>query len=82
MQQPPFTGGCCISGIGLRFNGLRADTWAMERGVRRSERTQDKIIQAFARAAAAGQMEKAEGWLALAVWSQGVSEKATLAPTR
>jgi hypothetical protein len=46
------------------------------------ERTQDKILQAFARAVAAGEMQKAEGWLALAVWSQGISEKATPVPAR
>ena len=43
-------------------------------------RTQDKILEAFARAVAAGEMEKAEGWLAVALWSQGVSEKATPVP--
>jgi hypothetical protein len=46
----------------------------------RERRTQERILQAFARAVAAGQMEKAEGWLAVAAWSQGVSEKATLEP--
>jgi hypothetical protein len=46
------------------------------------ERTQEKILQAFARAVAAGEIERAEGWLAVAAWSQGVSEKATLVPAR
>ena len=46
------------------------------------ERTLDKILEAFARSVAAGEMDKAEGWLAVAAWSQGVSEKATPAPVR
>jgi hypothetical protein len=50
--------------------------------MRRGKPTQDKILQAFARAVAAGEMQKAEGWLALAVWSQGISEKATPVPAR
>jgi hypothetical protein len=50
--------------------------------MRSSERTLDKIMQAFARDVAAGELEKAEGWLAVAVWSQGISEKATPVPTR
>jgi hypothetical protein len=50
--------------------------------MRSNERTRDKILEAFARAVAAGEIEKAEGWLAVAVWSQGVSEKATLVPSR
>lgn len=47
-----------------------------------SERTRDKILQAFARAVAEGDMDRAEGWLAIAVWSQGVWEKATPVPAR
>ena len=58
--------------------GVPTDTLSM----RNKERTQDKILQAFARAVAAGEMQKAEGWLALAVWSQGISEKATPVPAR
>ena len=50
--------------------------------MRSGERTRDKILEAFARAVAEGDMEKAEGWLAVAVWSQGVSEKATPVPAR
>ena len=57
---------------------MPADTLSM----RNQERTQDKILEAFARAVAAGEMQKAEGWLALAVWSQGISEKATPVPVR
>lgn len=48
--------------------------------MRSNEHTQDKILEAFARAVAAGEMEKAEGWLAVALWSQGHSEKATPVP--
>jgi hypothetical protein len=48
--------------------------------MRSGKRTRDKILEAFARAVAEGDMEKAEGWLAVAVWSQGVSEKATSVP--
>lgn len=50
--------------------------------MRSAERTRDRILEAFARAVAVGDMEKAEGWLAVAVWSQGVSEKATPVPAR
>ena len=50
--------------------------------MRSNARTQDKILEAFARAVAAGEIEKAEGWLAVAFWSQGVSEKATPVPAR
>ena len=50
--------------------------------MRSERRTQDRILQAFARAVAAGEMQKAEGWLALAVWTQGISEKATPVPAR
>ena len=37
----------------------------------KDERTQEKILAAFARAVAAGEMEKAEGWLAVAMWTAG-----------
>jgi hypothetical protein len=50
--------------------------------MRGDRRTRDKILQAFAHAVAAGEMQKAEGWLALAVWSEGISEKATPVPAR
>jgi hypothetical protein len=50
--------------------------------MKRDERIREKILQAFARAVAAGEIEKAEGWLAVAAWSQGVSEKATPVPAR
>jgi len=46
------------------------------------DRTLEKISEAFARSVAAGDMRKAEGWLAVAAWSQGVSEKATPVPAR
>jgi hypothetical protein len=48
--------------------------------MRKDERTQEKILAAFAHAVAAGEMEKAEGWLAVALWTEGVSEKATPVP--
>jgi hypothetical protein len=38
--------------------------------MRRNRRTLEKIQQAFADAVAAGQFEKAEGWLAVARWAQ------------
>jgi hypothetical protein len=50
--------------------------------MKRNDRTQDKIVEAFARAVAAGELEKAEGWLAVAVWSQQVSQDAALVPAR
>jgi hypothetical protein len=50
--------------------------------MRKDERTQEKILAAFARAVAAGEMEKAEGWLAVALWTEGVSEKATPVPAQ
>ncbi|MBA3691370.1 MAG: hypothetical protein H0W82_08175 [Actinobacteria bacterium] len=34
------------------------------------DRTMDKIIAAFAEAVAAGELEKAEGWLAVASFAQ------------
>ena len=39
-------------------------------------RTLDKIMAAFAESASAGEFEKAEGWLAVALWSQQASETA------
>ena len=48
----------------------------------KNDRTLAKITEAFARSVAAGNMRKAEGWLAVAAWSQGVSEKATPVPVR
>ena len=50
--------------------------------MRKKDRTLDKIMRSFAEAVAAGEVEKAEGWLAVAVWSQGISEKATPVPVR
>jgi hypothetical protein len=50
--------------------------------MRKKDRTLDKIMRAFAGAIAIGEIEKAEGWLAVAVWSQGVSEQATPVPAR
>ena len=47
-----------------------------------NDRTLAKISEAFARAVAAGDLRKAEGWLAVAAWSQGISEKATPVPVR
>ncbi len=47
----------------------------------RSQRcTLDKIMIAFAESVSAGELEKAEGWLALAIWSRDVSESATTEP--
>ena len=57
---------------------MPADTSRM----RKDDRTLAKITEAFARAVASGDMRKAEGWLAVAAWSQGVSEKATPVPVR
>jgi hypothetical protein len=48
----------------------------------RKDRTLDKIMEAFGESVAAGELGKAEGWLAVAVWSQGISEKAILEPAR
>jgi hypothetical protein len=50
--------------------------------MRRTERTQDKILEAFAQAVARGEMDKAEGWLAVAFWTRGISEKAIPLPVR
>jgi hypothetical protein len=48
--------------------------------MRSQERTLDKIMNAFAESVSAGELEKAEGWLALALWSREVSETATTEP--
>jgi hypothetical protein len=50
--------------------------------MRKHERTLDKIMRAFAECVASGEVEKAEGWLAVAVWSQGIVEKAIPVPAR
>ena len=39
--------------------------------MRSADRTLDRILEAFAEAVAAGEFEKAEGWLAVARWAQG-----------
>jgi len=39
--------------------------------MRRKQRTLDKIQEAFADAVAAGEFDKAEGWLAVAAWAAG-----------
>ena len=43
--------------------------------MRGQRRTLDKIIDAFAESVSAGELEKAEGWLALALWSQDQRRK-------
>ena len=79
MRRPPGDRGPLrVRGSGSRFPGIPADTSRM----RKEDRTLAKITDAFARAVAAGDMRKAEGWLAVAAWSQGVSEKATPVPVR
>ena len=50
--------------------------------MRKKDRTLDKIMRAFAETIANGEIEKAEGWLAVAVWSQGISEQAAPVPAR
>ena len=50
--------------------------------MRSTDRTLDRILEAFADAVAAGEFEKAEGWLAVARWAQGASETSTPAPVR
>ncbi|MEP6973756.1 MAG: hypothetical protein ABI869_06405 [Actinomycetota bacterium] len=50
--------------------------------MRSQARTLDKIVNAFAESVAAGELEKAEGWLAVALWSLAVSEGATTTPVR
>jgi hypothetical protein len=48
--------------------------------MRKSERTFDKILQAFVESVAIGEFDTAEGWLAVAVWSRGIAEKSVPAP--
>ena len=43
--------------------------------MRSKRRTLEKIQEAFADAVSAGEFEKAEGWLAVAVWARGVSPR-------
>jgi hypothetical protein len=38
--------------------------------MRGQKRTLEKIMQAFAESVSVGKLEKAEGWLALAIWSR------------
>ena len=79
MQRPPDLRGPLRSlASGSRWAGSPADTSCMST----KDRTLEKITEAFARSVAAGDMRKAEGWLAVAAWSQGVSEKATPVPVR
>ena len=79
MRQPPDLRGLLrLRGSGLRSAGSAADISCMST----KDRTLQKITEAFARSVAAGDMRKAEGWLAVAAWSQGVSEKATPVPVR
>ena len=67
-----------VRASGSRWVGSPADTSCMST----KDRTLEKITEAFARSVAAGDMRKAEGWLAVAAWSQGVSEKAAPVPVR
>jgi hypothetical protein len=46
----------------------------------RTERTMDKILGAFAEAVEAGELEAAEGWIAVAAWVRDRSEARRLAP--
>ena len=79
MRRPPeFRGLLRLRGSGSRSAGSPTDTSCMST----KDRTLEKITEAFARSVAAGDMRKAEGWLAVAAWSQGVSEKATPVPVR
>ena len=41
--------------------------------MRRKQRTLDKIQEAFADAVAAGEFDRAEGWLAISSWAAGSS---------
>jgi hypothetical protein len=50
--------------------------------MRKRDRALDKILEAFAESAAAFEVEKAEGWLAVAVWLDGIAEKALPVPVR
>ena len=52
------------------------------RDMRKRDRTIDKILEAFADSVAAFEVERAEGWLAVAVWLQGISETAIPVPVR
>jgi hypothetical protein len=45
--------------------------------MRSQRRTLDKIMNAFAESVSAGEFEKAEGWLAVALWFREVSEDRT-----
>ena len=42
--------------------------------MRNKDRTLDRVLEAFAEAVAAGEFERAEGWLAVARWAQRVEE--------
>ena len=77
-RLPDLRGPLHVPRSGSRSPGIPADTSDMSK----SDRTLAKITEAFARSVAAGDMRKAEGWLAVAAWSQGVSEKATPVPVR
>jgi hypothetical protein len=50
--------------------------------MRSKDRTLDRILEAFAEAVAAGEFEKAEGWLAVARWAEGANETSSPAPVR
>ncbi len=50
--------------------------------MRSKGRTFDKIMNAFAESVSAGEFEKAEAWLAVALWSREISEIATIEPVR
>ena len=50
--------------------------------MRSKDRTLDRILEAFAEAVAAGEFEKAEGWLAVARWAEGAKETSSPAPVR
>ena len=50
--------------------------------MRSTDRTLDRILKAFAEAVAAGEFEKAEGWLAVARWAQGVEQAPSPASVR
>jgi hypothetical protein len=49
--------------------------------MRSPDRTLDRILEAFAEAVAAGEFEKAEGWLAVARWAQGAREISSPLPS-
>jgi hypothetical protein len=46
----------------------------------RTERTVERILGAFAEAVEAGDLEAAEGWIAVAVWVRSRTETPALAP--